>query len=221
MTDNKSDCTPWAEGGLIRLWVKVCEHIQTVSPTQKYFTADTGSVLKTTFKMSFWNSHNKSGSLLHSLSISKVLWRWLICPSLSLLHTVCTTLAEHAFNCQLQAVAKAVLQSGFSLSSINIKDVTVRRAASPFRNGMSRLIHGPRVGLRLPYLYILIDLCAAGWTPPLRNSSDQMWFLDLPVSCNLAKCGAPISSFPDIRSNKRFSAVTARWQLKGESVFLI
>lgn len=76
-----------------------------------------------------------------------------------------TTLAEHAFSCQVQTVAKAVLQAGISLLSINIKGFTVRSAASPFRNGLLRLIHGPHVGLRLTYLtlaYILIDLSVAG-----------------------------------------------------------
>lgn len=91
--------------------MEVCEHIQTVSPTPKYFTADSGSVLKTPFKMSFWNLHNKSGSLLHSLSISKVLRSWLICPSPPLLHTASPSFAERAFTGQVQTVAQAVLQS--------------------------------------------------------------------------------------------------------------
>lgn len=122
-------------------------------------------MLKTPFKMSFENQHNKSGSLLHSLSISKVWGRWLICPSLSLLHTASTTLAEHAFNCQVQTVAKAVVQLGISLVSMNIKDFTIRRAAFTFRNGMLGLSHDPLVGLKHTYLtltYILIDLCVAG-----------------------------------------------------------
>lgn len=120
-------------------------------------------MLKTPFKISFWNLHNKSGSLLHSLSISKVLGRWLICPSLSLLHTASTTLAEHAFNSgQVHTVAKAVLQSDISLLSINIKDFTVRRAASPFRNGLLRPIHGPLDRLRPAWRWhpSTADLCS-------------------------------------------------------------
>lgn len=127
MTDNKSDCTPRAKGGLIRLWVKVCELIQTVSPTQKYFTADIRSVLNTPFKMAFWNPHNKSGSLSQSLSNSALL--------LPLFHAISLTFAcsEHAFN-QVQAAAPH-----FFILYIIIKDFAVR-AASPFRIMSSKVL---------------------------------------------------------------------------------